>query len=223
MKSSEDLRAEFDQAAIKLAKRPPVPPAKLRRYRSMLKALPADCKQALDIGCGLGDLARLLAKRSEYVLAVDLSPEMIRIARERSQAYPNIEYRVEDVRTWEFPKERFDAVTSLTTLHHMPLEAMLAKIATALRPGGALIVFDLFQPVGWQWALATTLQFFRWRLKKLIRPGRRSSKTYAWKHDPNETYMPIADIRTIFERVLPGAKVSVGSGFKGYLATWTKP
>src|SRR6478672_10058923 len=54
-------------------------------YQSfLLKQLPAHCNEVLEIGCGAGAFARALAARSNHVLGIDLSPEMIRLARERS-------------------------------------------------------------------------------------------------------------------------------------------
>ncbi len=46
----------------------------------LLRQLPSPCVHSLDIGCGTGSFARRLAERSQQVLALDLSPEMIRIA-----------------------------------------------------------------------------------------------------------------------------------------------
>ena len=49
----------------------------------LLKHLPAHCGSVCEIGCGTGGLARTLAGRADSVLALDLSPAMIRIAQER--------------------------------------------------------------------------------------------------------------------------------------------
>src|SRR5436853_7910282 len=50
----------------------------------LLKHMPSPCAEALEIGCGTGIFSRRLARRSTRVLALDLSPQMIRIARGRS-------------------------------------------------------------------------------------------------------------------------------------------
>ncbi len=50
----------------------------------LLRQLPFHLGNTLDIGCGTGAFARLLAARSDHVLALDFSPEMIRVAREQS-------------------------------------------------------------------------------------------------------------------------------------------
>ena len=53
----------------------------------LLRQIPARLDEALDLGCGTGRFARLLAQRAERVLGLDLSPQMIRVARERSMGY----------------------------------------------------------------------------------------------------------------------------------------
>jgi ubiquinone/menaquinone biosynthesis C-methylase UbiE len=50
----------------------------------LLKHAPPHCQQALEVGWGSGALARLLATRSEQLLALDVSPQMIRLPQERS-------------------------------------------------------------------------------------------------------------------------------------------
>ena len=111
----------------------------------LLSYLPDVCGDSLDIGCGTGAFARLLGQRSRYVLALDLSPEMIRIAQERSVEFPNIDYRVEDVLEWVFPPNGFDCIASIATLHHVSLEMMLPKLRLALKPGGVLLILDLYK------------------------------------------------------------------------------
>jgi len=118
-------------------------------YHSLLlKQLPLHCTNALEIGCGTGTFARLLAERSDQVLALDLSPQMIRLARERSQKFANIDFQVADAMAYEFPDEHFDSIVSIATLHHLPTEAMLLKMKKALKVNGTLLILDLFQTEG---------------------------------------------------------------------------
>jgi ubiquinone/menaquinone biosynthesis C-methylase UbiE len=114
----------------------------------LLKHAPMRCTDTLEIGCGTGGFSRLLARRSDRVLALDLSPRMIQIARERSKQYSNIDFQVADVMAWEFPGEQFDCIASIATLHHLPLKEMLTRMKDALRANGALLILDLFQPEG---------------------------------------------------------------------------
>ena len=136
------VRADFDRIAL-LSQEGWDHNSHYHNY--LLKHLPAHCADALEIGCGTGAFSRLLAQRSERVLALDLSPQMIRVAQERSAQYLNICYPVADVLEWAFPVEQFDCIASIATLHHLPLADMLGKMKRALKPNGVLLVLDLYQ------------------------------------------------------------------------------
>lgn len=177
----------------------------------LLRHVPVYCQAALDIGCGTGAFSRCLAERSDRVVALDLSPQMIRIARERSRCYSNIEFQVADATTWEFPLERFDCVASLATLHHLPIEEMLLKMKGALRPGGGLVVLDLYEATGLfdlftsLAAIPTSLVL---RLVKNRRLRERREVREAWaEHGKNDFYSTLAQISRICEKVLPGARI----------------
>ncbi|WP_158103773.1 class I SAM-dependent methyltransferase, partial [Crossiella equi] len=73
----------------------------------------------MDLGCGAGRFVDLLADRCQQVLAVDASPRMVELARDRHDR-PNITYRVEDLwRLTPAREGRFDVVLSVNTLHHL--------------------------------------------------------------------------------------------------------
>ncbi|MDQ6652669.1 MAG: class I SAM-dependent methyltransferase [Acidobacteriota bacterium] len=112
-------------------------------HNFLLRHLPSNCHDVLEIGCGTGAFARRLAQRSERVLAVDLSPEMICIARERSAQFPNIDFQLADIRDRHLPLESFDCIASIATLHHLPIPEILLKMKNALKPGGVLLILDL--------------------------------------------------------------------------------
>ena len=111
----------------------------------LLGQLPGRLDEALEVGCGTGAFSRSLAERCERVLALDLSPRMVEVARARSKGYPNVEYAVADANSWAFPEGRFGCVASITTLHHLPLAPTLARMGGALRPGGTLLALDLYE------------------------------------------------------------------------------
>lgn len=176
----------------------------------LLNHVPSPCENALEIGCGTGTFARLLAKRARHVLALDLSPQMIRVARERSAQYANIDFQTADVLSWDFPREQFDCIVSIATLHHLPLEDLLIKMKSALSVNGTLIILDIFQ--GRPIDMLTSLLAIPVNLVlKYLKTGRvRDPREVreAWaEHGRRDMYLTLSQVRHICRTTLPGAKV----------------
>src|SRR5215204_1404810 len=112
-------------------------------HNYLLRFIPQNCANAMEVGCGTGAFSRRLAERSQSVIALDLSPEMIRMARSRSTQFPNINFQLGDAMLQEFATSHFDCVCSIATLHHLHQRELLVKFKEALKPGGVLIVLDL--------------------------------------------------------------------------------
>ena len=107
----------------------------------LVSVLPSAGGRALDLGCGAGRHAVLLAERFAHVDAVDLSLPMIEIARAK-RSRPNIAYRQADLLEATGSGE-YDLVLSVMTLHHVPdLRAALAHIKGLLAPGGRIALVD---------------------------------------------------------------------------------
>ena len=180
-------------------------------HNFLLRHLPANCHNLLEIGCGTGGFARRLAERSQHVLALDLSPEMIRIAREQSAQFPNIEFQLADVRDWPLADESFDCIASIATLHHVPIREILLKMKTALKPGGVLLVLDLFEPAGLADSLSNLLAVPVSTSLRLIHHGRplpRREVRDAWAaHESHDLYPTMSEVRALCARMLPGAKI----------------
>ncbi len=204
-----DVRADFDCIALLSGEEWD----HSSHYHDFLaRHIPGRCREALDLGCGTGAFSRLLATHSEHVLALDLSPNMIGLARERSARFPNIDFRVADVTAMELSAEKFDCIATLATLHHLPTEEVLSKLKRALKPGGVLLVLDLFQPEGLSDAfmgalavpLSLGLSLFR---RGRLRPPREVRR--AWdEHGRHDTYLTLARVRELCALMLPGALVS---------------
>jgi ubiquinone/menaquinone biosynthesis C-methylase UbiE len=106
----------------------------------------------LDIGCGPGHIPLLVCEclPEARVVGIDLSENMLRHARRRLAASPfgeRIDYRLGNATALDFPDAAFDSVFSNTILHHLPdPESLLREAARLLRPGGTLLIRDLFRP-----------------------------------------------------------------------------
>ncbi len=107
----------------------------------LISVLPRAGGRALDLGCGTGRHAVLLAARFTHVDAVDLSLPMIEIARAK-RSRPNVTYQQADLLDTTGAGE-YDLVLSVMTLHHVPdLRAALAHVKGLLAPGGRLVLVD---------------------------------------------------------------------------------
>ena len=115
-------------------------------HRTLLAAIPPTCAHALDIGCGTGVLARSLAQRCSHVIGIDLGHEAIAEARLASAAVPNLRFVEGDATTYPFAPQSFNLITMVASLHHLPLEATIARVSTLLRPGGVLAIIGLYRP-----------------------------------------------------------------------------
>ena len=105
--------------------------------------LPPTGWHAIDLGCGPGRHAVLLAGRFERVDAIDLSGPMIELARAR-RARPNISYLQGDLRQ-AGQAGHYGLVLCVRTLHHVPdLHAALSHLKSLLAPGGRLVVMDSY-------------------------------------------------------------------------------
>jgi SAM-dependent methyltransferase len=189
----------------------------------LLRQLPARCSSALDIGCGTGAFARQLAGRAEHVLALDLSPRMIEIARERSASYPNIEYQVADILEWEFPRQHFDCIASIAAFHHLPMAALLPRVRGALGEQGVLLVLDLYKASTFMDYLVGAAAFPANGFARLAHSGRltvpREVKEAWAEHGRHDRYLTLPEVRRLCTEHLPGAVVKRHL-FWRYSLTW---
>lgn len=126
-------------------------------------------KTVLDFGCGEGELTTQLAKFGAFVTGVDISPELIQIARNRSQldgVSDRVQFHVGDVLESPPHAEYFDILICNAVLHHLDLRKTVPVLMRCVKPGGIAIFVE---PI----ALSPSLQKFRDMLpvKKDVSPG----------------------------------------------------
>ena len=110
--------------------------------------------RVLDCGCGTGVMLSTLASHFESVHAVDLSPDMLRLAARRETPGVRLCAIVRaDAELLPYEDEYFDSVVCRGSLHHMPnLDAVLCELRRVLRPGGRLVVSE---PCNDSWLVRT--------------------------------------------------------------------
>lgn len=141
--SPPSAQARFwDRIARKYARDPIADPAGYEKTVQRVIGLLSPTHSVLEIGCGTGTTALRLAPHAGRLLATDVSPEMIAIARERLHAQPTagLRFAVADADLAAFDTARYDRVLAFNLLHLLAdLDQALAAIAQALRPGGLFI------------------------------------------------------------------------------------
>ena len=101
-------------------------------------------QDVLDLGCGVGRLAAVLAPRVRSVLGVDVSGEMLDQAKEWCRDMPNVRFLQNDgVSLAGVPDGTIGLLMSYVVLHHIPRWATLGYVGEArrvLRPGGEIVL-----------------------------------------------------------------------------------
>jgi SAM-dependent methyltransferase len=94
-------------------------------------------KRVLEIGCGTGNFTEKFAESGADIIAVDISPDLLKIAKSKnllSEKVTFLEKRFEDCDV-DGP---FDAVIGSSILHHLDLIPALDKMFSLLKPSGSI-------------------------------------------------------------------------------------
>jgi len=105
-----------------------------RRVRMLTNSLKSGMN-VLEIGCGTGFFTKEIVKNPVQVIAIDISPELIEIARQNI-INSNVEFIIENAYNMIFDDQTFDAVIGCSVLHHLDIDPALKEIYRVLKPGG---------------------------------------------------------------------------------------
>ena len=126
-------------------------------------------QRILDVGCGIGGTARLIASRYRCpVHGIDLTPEYIEVARvltSRVGLGAGVSFDVASALAMPFGDGEFDgAVTMHVAMNIADRDGLYGEIARVMKPGAALCIYDLMKqgdealvyPVPWAETAATS-------------------------------------------------------------------
>ncbi len=121
-----------------------------RKYEQVVGMLAGrHFRRALDLGCGLGLLAQLLAPHVDELLGLDIAEAAVERARQRAAAFPNLRFEQADI--LDLPRtldHSFDLVLLADTLYYLSplddatLERMALRVADLLAPGGLCVLVN---------------------------------------------------------------------------------
>ena len=104
--------------------------------------LPPGGGVGIDVGCGTGRWAILVAPRVEHLHLLDASPQALAVARHNLNFAKNVTYHPNSVAEIPVPSNSLDFAYSLGVLHHVPdTQSAINAIAEKLRPGAAFLVY----------------------------------------------------------------------------------
>jgi ubiquinone/menaquinone biosynthesis C-methylase UbiE len=122
-------------------------------YTSLIRAAAVQPgHRVLDVGCGTGYFAGLLARTvgpSGLVVGVDASSEMIEYASRHRGHAGNCWFQLGTAESLSFPSDHFDVVVSSLFMHHLPADLQvtaLSEMWRVLHPGGTLLIAEAHVP-----------------------------------------------------------------------------
>jgi trans-aconitate 2-methyltransferase len=126
------------------------------RHRSILKRLLklglSKNSSILEIGCGIGTLTSLLVKNSGNVLAIDISPASIEIAKKNLSSSRNISFKVSDMSDFTVD-QKFDFIILPDVMEHIPIEqhkSIFGKLKNVLAENGRICI-HIPDPYALEW------------------------------------------------------------------------
>jgi demethylmenaquinone methyltransferase/2-methoxy-6-polyprenyl-1,4-benzoquinol methylase len=122
-----------------------------RRWKRRLVGLagPLTCRRVLDLACGTGDIALAASAAGADVIALDITPRMIEIARAKvpEPGGRPVRFLVADMTALPLPDACMDVVTTGYGLRNVPdLQRAISEACRVLKPGGRLLSLDFNRP-----------------------------------------------------------------------------
>jgi ubiquinone/menaquinone biosynthesis C-methylase UbiE len=132
-----------------------------RALGNAFKAIPRDA-YVLDVPCGTGRITALHLARGCRVMAMDISPQMVRVAQDKLTSYGDrVQYHVGDLASLDLPVGAFDAVSCIRFLCHFNGADRVSFLQSAADVSKEWVVVNVAYSNGWY--------RLRRRVKKLLR------------------------------------------------------
>jgi 2-polyprenyl-3-methyl-5-hydroxy-6-metoxy-1,4-benzoquinol methylase len=176
--------------------------------------------EALDVGCGTGNLVRRLAGVFPVVTGIEADGPTAALARRSTADLTNV--RILTRPFDEVDESRYDLITFVAVLHHLPLQATLEKARELLRPGGRLVVVGVSRGARAElpWEIASLI--LNPIVGAVVHPRRATRPPVQMTAPTAMAADSFEEIARTARRTLPGARLRRGL-FWRYTLSWTAP
>ena len=199
--TAQELYAQLYDTAV------PDWPGEIDFYCQLAQSTKAASGNVLEVACGTGRVSQQLAKSGVDVTGIDLSPELLEVAREKSADVQNIHWVVGDMRSFDLGQTFGLAIIPGHSFQFMltPDDQVSCLECTKrhLSPEGVLVVHLDHQDVSWLGSLPRQAMgtFSEWRELKHPLTGRTIRTSNEWAFEPSTQ---TATVTTVWEEVGPG-------------------
>ena len=198
-------------------------PAGRLRWARRVKMLSSHLKPGmtvLELGCGTGSFTRELARSGADIVAIDVSPELLEIAK-LNCSVPNVRFQIQNAYSLSYSEAVFDSVVGSSVLHHLEIEEALRDVYRVLKPEGT-ICFTEPNMLNPQIAIQKNIPwikqklgdspdetaFFRWPLRRFLeRAGYRDIRVDPFDFLHPKTPVALIDRMDAFGRFLENVPV----------------
>ena len=183
---------------------------------------PEKAEYILDAGCGSGSVTLFLSDIGRTCVGIDLSSEMIKLAKRRSEdiGIENVTFVIADLNNLPFIDHAFDFTISANALHHTDIDTSLPELKRLASAGGSILVRDIVvnRPRLHRialWHVIYNILFFPRLLKS--KGARRALQLLtfelrpSWiRHKINQRLLSPQQFEDGFQRILPGCTFPEG-------------
>lgn len=198
--------------------------------RNIRQMIPGDAL-VLDAGCGDGTLSVALAEIAGRVLGVDLSREMLLLAKEKAKAADlvTVDFVQADLLDLTLKEHSFDLVICNYVLHHTPVATTIARLARLVKPTGWLFLQEPACPVSrklrpiwyrWQGLRVAASALWSHGLSTALKVGFFHQGNDWIGHQLEDDHWPQETWREVVESSLPGAIFKSSSDGSSVTILW---
>ncbi|WP_429310105.1 class I SAM-dependent methyltransferase [Paenibacillus mucilaginosus] len=188
----------------------------LNDYSFFMSNLPLHRGRTLDVGCGSGILVNELSSHFDEVVGIDISDEMLEIAKAKRQ-HPNTTYLNMDAENLIFDR-KFDFIVSRTTFHHLNnIPSAINNMKKLLNDGGKIVILDNVSeketPATYVYILGAIFEFIphlrKFGLKNATRIFKHNISKPWLEHLASDKYISEKQYHELYGKLLPNCKFQI--------------